>query len=760
MSINELLNISNVCIADEQPPCACECPLGLDVRNFIEKICSGFISAAYKLYIRDAVFPGVTCQICDEPCKNVCVRREVDSPISMRELEKYCWEQSRNKPAENYYIPEKKKRILIIGSGATGLSCSVKLAQRGYAVELVEKSNKLGGRLWDIDSKILPEKVLEEELARVTQLKYLNILLNTNVEKLDDSNFDAVLVATGASGDTFGAVCSEDGVYLRNGVFFGGSMLNPGQNHLMSIRQGVELSYLIENFIKVGRMDVSRGNKHVCAFRPDVRNIEPLEITWPRNHNAWTKEEVQEEAKRCLLCSCSNCTDVCDMLQYYRKSAKQYITGVGNTVHKNTFTEKGGLQPIMSCTQCGLCKSVCPVDVDLKSLSLESRKVLHKNGRLPDAKYDYFLNDMWHNNNEGSLLIPPSAGRERCRYVYFPGCQISASDPAYVTESYRWLTRVFPEEMALMLYCCGAPAYWAGNEEEHEKVISEIRSVWSGYDKPIFVIACPSCQEMFQSHLPEIKIVSLWNIMAEKYPQNASRDTVVSIFDPCSSKYDKEVQNNIRKLVRKAGYDIKELPSAGEKARCCGFGGLIYTTNRELFTLIGEQNIAMGDSEFITYCTNCRDTFAIQNKTSRHILDILFFEGEKDRSRRNPSDLTSRRASRILLKKTLMKEFMDSEFIEKPEPHSSIKLSVSPELKEKMNRELIHEENIQKVIYSAEKSGNRVFNTSNHVYTAHSVQGKLTFWVQYTHESDDIYNIQSVYYHRIIIEENDTDERG
>ncbi|MFA6589146.1 MAG: FAD-dependent oxidoreductase, partial [Bacteroidales bacterium] len=39
------------------------------------------------------------------------------------------------------------KRVLVIGSGIAGLSAALRLAKRGYQVEIVEKNSKAGGRL-------------------------------------------------------------------------------------------------------------------------------------------------------------------------------------------------------------------------------------------------------------------------------------------------------------------------------------------------------------------------------------------------------------------------------------------------------------------------------------------------------------------------------------------------------------------------------------------------------------------------------------
>jgi len=751
MEVFELLKTKKECIADAPPACSVACPLGIDIRDFIKKINTGLFSAAYKTFNRFAVMPGVVCHICDEPCKNACVRRELDDAVSLRELERYCWQENRSKSAESYYIPPKDKRILVIGGGISGISCAVKLAQRGYQVELMEKDHKLGGRLWEIDDKILPKTVLEEELEKISQLKFLNITLNTQVKELDTSSYDAVLVTTGTNSECFGAPKKEYGMFWQAGVFFAGSMLCPGQSPLESIYQGCNISYLIEEYMKVGRVVTSPEKETSFLYQPDLSKIIPVNKVYAQDQQNWTTEEAKTEAKRCLLCSCSNCSDVCPMMQHYQKKFKNLMAEVTDTLDDSKLVEKRGLYPIMSCTQCGSCKLSCPVDIDTKSICLESRRVLQKKGQLPDAHYEYWLNDMVHANSDEASLFIPAGDNDKAKYVYFPGCQMGASNPTYVVDSYQWLSKTFPDNVALMLYCCGAPALWSGNEKMHNDVVDAIKNKWMEWGQSTFILACPTCEEMFRKHLPEIKTASLWNLMADHYPHNNENKGTVSVFDPCSSKEDRQTRQNIRTLITKAGYSIAELNTGEDEALCCGYGGLIYSTNPELFDKICESNKRLSSHELITYCTNCRDIFITKNKNARHILDLLF-ETEPDALGKVP-DLTERRTNRKVMNKQIMKEMLNVEYKEIIKPYDHIKLIIAPDVKVKMDLQLIIEDNIKQVIACAETTGSRLYSKEADLYTAHMLQGNLTFWVQYRPVGDG-YAITNVYFHRVFLMED------
>lgn len=77
---------------------------------------------------------------------------------------------------------------------------------------------------------------------------------------------------------------------------------------------------------------------------------------------------------------------------------------------------------------------------------------------------------------------------------------------------------------------------------------------------------------------------------------------------------------------------------------------------------------------------------------------------------------------------------------------------ISEELKDKLKCEGILIEQVQKMIEFAETSNQKVINAKNGSFTTHMTIGTLTLWVEYLSQVSD-FLIQSVYYHRIRIEE-------
>jgi Fe-S oxidoreductase len=464
---------------------------------------------------------------------------------------------------------------------------------------------------------------------------------------------------------------------------------------------------------------------------------------------------------------------------------------------------------------CGACGRECPVDIDLGRIYLELRRTLHRSGRLPVGYYDFYMRDLEFSRTEAVLTILPErvgavpavpagtagAGMQALSYVYFPGCQAGASDPAYVTGSWAYLKERFGQEIGLVLNCCGAPAAWAGDEPLHEEVLAEIRKLHSEAGEPIFILACPTCMDMFERYLSEIDTVSVYELMAEGAAADPAEGSAggmaasgfklvpgpfapVSVFDPCSSRVRPDVQKAIRRLIRASGYEISELADSGEKARCCGYGGLIAASAPDLYNSIGERNVQLGANTFVTYCVNCRDSLASHGKKALHIFDLLLSAGDaasagsggacalescsggicvsagsggggapESRSERTPPTLSERRDNRIRLKQVLMgkgKESLDTDSAD------DIRLDISDDVRAQMQKDLVLDEDVARVIRHAVSNGQSVLDENSGEHTAHLQIGMITCWVRYlppapTDESAG-YRIKSIYSHRMVVD--------
>ncbi|MCS7280680.1 MAG: FAD-dependent oxidoreductase [Desulfobacterota bacterium] len=150
-------------------PCRESCPLGTDIPLFVSFVKEGDFVRAKETILFENPFPAVCGRVCYHPCETSCNRREFDSSVLVRALERFVGDHI------SFHIPisesKNSKKVAIVGSGPAGLSCAYFLLRLGHRVTIFEKERNLGGLLrWGIPPYRLPKEVLEREISRLLAL--------------------------------------------------------------------------------------------------------------------------------------------------------------------------------------------------------------------------------------------------------------------------------------------------------------------------------------------------------------------------------------------------------------------------------------------------------------------------------------------------------------------------------------------------------------------------------------------------------------
>jgi len=612
------------CFSGEFASCSYACPLHLDIRAFVEKVQRGSWTSAYRVLRDGFIFPDIVVELCEHSCQEHCARQLCDDPINICELERACLRYVKSKETISYNIPAKPNKIAIVGAGLSGLACALRLSVKKFQVTVFDSRKGYGGVLRDH----LKAELFLEDINRQFAKEKVDFRFNTRVESLDMPEFEAIYVATGKGGDSFGLLDSWDShtfATAKHGVFLGGTLVGAGL--LQAIDHGSIVSRQIEKFIPTGTVyeyideyPLGKANRYI-----NVENKESVALTPMSNHDGYTAEEAIAEAKRCLKCDCKSCLETCEMLESYHKIPHRMATDV----YKDSLVMEGFASRIMtrqlsSCNMCGLCKTGCPTAVDIRDLALFARRDRVEHSNYPKAFHDFWLRQMDTAVNEAAAFLPP-ANQKTCSFAFFPGCQLGSSNPDYVKESYAFLTQQLNSDVGLMLSCCGAPAYWAGEEEKHKEIIENLRNEWEKLGRPVVIFACATCARIWQQFIPEANIVSLYEMIKQKlHDQGQPFVDEAAVFDPCSAREYSQMRESVRSLAVEAGIKIDELQFHDERAKCCGWGGHIQAANKELFDKIVSNRVEADDKPYIVYCTNCRDVFAAKGKPCLHIFGYCF----------------------------------------------------------------------------------------------------------------------------------------
>lgn len=729
------------CIQNDPPPCEAVCPLGLDIRDFIAKLQRGAFDAAYRAYLNAAMFPRTVSSLCSQPCKSSCVFS--GGGISLRELEKACIAYTRNPLPNNYNLPTKPEHVAVVGAGLSGLSCALRLASKKYRVTVYEANDRVGGKLWEL----IPDGSFLEEIEQQFSLETVEFQISHKVESLDALDADAIYLATGENGETFGCHASDRGERAsdRDGVFLGGMLV--GHSIVESVADGLTAARAIERYWKTGGMNEPPSRTASRLKLPKTESETPPVLS--ADGVLYTRDEAIAEANRCKKCRCDACVRYCDLMRSYGKYPSRIEEEVNITIRPVSVSRNARVatRMISTCDHCGLCKEVCPAGIDTGEYLLDSHVKMREKNAMPWVYHEFWLRDMEFSNGEAALLLLP-AGKDAAKYLYFPGCRLSGSDPNAVVRSFRALQSIEPDT-ALLLGCCGAPASWAGETELHEKTVRYLKEAWGRVGRPTVIFACTNCKKEFARYLPNIPAVTIYDLLLrEKYPVPQGDGRSVAVFDPCASRGMPETQQSVRAIAQAAGYTLAPLPMEKNLAQCCGWGGQTEIANPDYTHAVMQSRAEASPDPYLVYCANCRDVFAKRGKPTLHILDILFPDEQspRDWTAGVPTATQSRENRRRLKKLLTQTDLQEADMV-------SDHLIINEAAAEKMDRAYILREDVMHVLSECTETGKVLFDPEQNVHIAHGSVGHMTLWVTYR-DTDEGREIVNTYAHRMKILED------
>ena len=216
------------CLECAKPTCTHSCPVGVQVREFVQLIVAGdFLGAAAKIR-EDNVLPAVTGRVCpqEDHCEGGCLLAKKVKPLGIGYLERFVSDYEQRMGVRSLpSVPPTGKKVAIVGSGPSGLTVAGDLVQRGHRVRVFEALHELGGVLvYGIPEFRLPKQIIREQLD---YMRAMGVEFETDVvvgrtvtidELMEEEGYDAVFIGTGAGLPQFMNIPGEhlNGVYSAN----------------------------------------------------------------------------------------------------------------------------------------------------------------------------------------------------------------------------------------------------------------------------------------------------------------------------------------------------------------------------------------------------------------------------------------------------------------------------------------------------------------------------------------------------------------
>lgn len=273
------------CIQCKNPKCVKGCPVSINIPGFIKEVEEGNIEEAAKVIAQSSALPAVCGRVCpqESQCEGQCIRGIKGEPVSIGKLERFVADWSR----EHGIVPKAPektngKKVAVIGSGPSGLTCAGDLAKLGYEVTIFEALHEPGGVLtYGIPEFRLPKDgVVQPEIDNVRKLGVkieTNVIVGKSVtidELLDEEGFQAVFIGSGAGLPMFMGIPGEN----ANGVFSANEYLTRS-NLMKAFRDDYDTPIVAGNKVAV----VGGGNVAMDAARTALRLGAEVHVVYRRS---------------------------------------------------------------------------------------------------------------------------------------------------------------------------------------------------------------------------------------------------------------------------------------------------------------------------------------------------------------------------------------------------------------------------------------------------------------------------------------------
>ncbi len=320
------------------------------------------------------------------------------------------------------------KRIMVIGGGDVAMDCARSSFRIGAdevfqcsleddenlpaSIEEIEESHEEGVHF---NAGYGPIKILEEdgkvvgiEIQKVASILDKDGNFNPSYEgEIMTIEVDTVIMATGQIVEdvTGGAIeTGRGGRYIvdrdtlgtdTDNVFVAGDA-SGGNIVIEAMALGRKAAISIERFLNGEDLKADRCFKDEWSYQTELDVPIPEETTdTPRIHSrlrdseerkrdfvqsdlGFTEEMAVAEASRCMKCECKLCMKECVMMNEFGSCPKDMM---------EKLVEGQGMETLLaySCNACDNCTIVCPHELPMKAIFIDSRKdfVIANNGESP-----------------------------------------------------------------------------------------------------------------------------------------------------------------------------------------------------------------------------------------------------------------------------------------------------------------------------------------------------------------------------------------
>ncbi len=311
------------------------------------------------------------------------------------------------------------------------------------------------------------------------------------------------------------------------------------------------------------------------------------------------------------------------------------------------------------CTTCKACTVRCPRGIDLTQTMLmlkeyavrEALKVPEGIGVLRETVTTN--HNISGDDNESRLIWAENLeskpegieAKKGAEVLYFVGCVSAFYPQAYsIPQS---MVQIFERAgvsfttMGGQEWCCGYPLYGAGMKDLVAELAQHNLERVKELGSTKLVTTCPSCYYAWTHIYPEfvelpaqLEILHAVEYLKQLLDQGRIElgevERIVTYHDPCDLGRKSGIFDAPRDLLNSIpGLEFREMAAHGENAMCCGGGGDVEISDRQVTGEVGvlrmQQAQETGAQAVISACQQCKRTLltgARQAKIRMRAMDI------------------------------------------------------------------------------------------------------------------------------------------
>ena len=290
-------------------------------------------------------------------------------------------------------------------------------------------------------------------------------------------------------------------------------------------------------------------------------------------------------------------------------------------------------EKLFQCTFCRDCVERCSADISVPDIMGAARADLFEAGYSYDSHKELTKKIEKSGNIFGKELKPPVFEGEKAVLL---GCRLverKEDSEKYLTilEKLGVKTKTFDET------CCGMPFAVLGDKKGFKNQQDKFRDTIPDKKEEVICV-CTTCVFFIRAKYPDLKAKYIIDEIVERLPDYKGKlkklNIKVTYHDPCNVARGMGMVDEPRDFLKKICSELVEMSTFGKQAECCGGGGGVLVTDKELSLKLAEkrveQAIETGAEVLTTLCPTCE--LNLKDAAEKHngkikvvnLLDLLY----------------------------------------------------------------------------------------------------------------------------------------